>query len=166
MWHCSAPQNTTATVRNTVIDEIDRRILRVLQTDGRMSFKDLGREVGLSANATGVRVGRLLADGVITGVHAQVDHALLGRGLEAYVDCWLSGRDEEHWDHFERHIAADDRVIDATHITGKVDFRLRVVVASPTELDEFLRSLKREGGVAETDSRLILRRHAVGANAI
>ena len=166
MWHCSAPQDGAVTVETTVIDEIDRRILRVLQTDGRMSFKDLGREVGLSANATGVRVGRLLADGVITGVHAQVDHALLGRGLEAYVDCWLSGRDEEHWDHFERHIAADDRVIDATHITGKVDFRLRVVVASPTELDEFLRSLKREGGVAETDSRLILRRHAVGANAI
>ena len=131
-----------------------------------MSFKDLGREVGLSANATGVRVGRLMADGVITGVHAQVDHAQLGRGLEAYVDCWLSGRDEEHWDHFERHIAADDRVIDATHITGKVDFRLRVVVASPTELDEFLRSLKREGGVAETDSRLILRRHSVGLGAV
>lgn len=148
-----------------MIDEIDRRILRILQRDGRMSFKDLGREVGLSANATGVRVGRLMADGVITGVQAQVDHALLGRGLEASVDCWLSQRDEEHWDQFARHVMSDDRVLDAVHITGKVDFRLRVVVASPAELDEFLRSLKRDGGVEETDTRLILRRYAVGPGA-
>ncbi|MEM7286234.1 MAG: Lrp/AsnC family transcriptional regulator [Actinomycetota bacterium] len=148
-----------------MIDEIDRRILRVLQHDGRISFKDLGREVGLSANATGVRVGRLMAEGVITGVQAQVDHALLGRGLEAFVDCWLSERDEQHWDHFGRHVMDDDRVLDAVHLTGKVDFRLRVVVASPTELDDFLRSLKRDGGVAETDTRLILRRYEVGPSA-
>ncbi len=127
-----------------------------------MSFKDVGREVGLSANATGVRVGRLMADGVITGVQAQIDHAKLGRGLEAFVDCWLSERDEEHWDHFGRHVMNDDRVLDAVHITGKVDFRVRVVVESPTELDDFLRSLKRDGGVDETDTRLILRRYEVG----
>ena len=146
----------------TVIDEIDRRILRVLQRDGRMSFKELGREVGLSANATGVRVGRLMADGVITGVQAQIDHAKLGRGLEAFVDCWLSERDEEHWAHFEQYVMGDDRVLDAVHLTGKVDFRLRVVVESPIELDDFLRRLKRDGGVDETDTRLILRRYEVG----
>ena len=152
---------TLDTVDTTVIDSIDRRILDVLRDDGRISFKDLGAQVGLSANATGVRVGRLLADGVITGVHAHIDHAQLGRGLEAFVDCWLSERDEEHWDRFGAHVMADDRVLEAVHLTGKVDFRLRVVVSSPTELDDLLRSLKREAGVAETDTRLILRRYPV-----
>ncbi len=145
-----------------MIDEIDRRIIAALRADGRISFKDLGAEVGLSANATGVRVGRLLGDGVITGVHAHVDHALLGRGLEAFVDCWLSERDDEHWERFEQYIAGDDRILDAVHITGKVDFRLRVVVESPADLDQLLVALKREGAIAETDTRLILRRYAVG----
>jgi Lrp/AsnC family leucine-responsive transcriptional regulator len=145
------------TVNSTVIDEIDREIIAVMREDGRISIKDLGQRVGLSANATGVRVNRLLADGVVTGVHAQVDHAKLGRGLEAYVDCWLNDRSEDDWDTFERHVAADDRVLEAVHLTGKVDFRLRVVVESPTELDVFLRRLRLEAGVAETDSRLILR---------
>lgn len=122
-----------------------------------MSIKDLGQRVGLSANATGVRVNRLFADGVLTGVHAAVDHARLGRGLEAYVDVWLVERSETDWEQFERYVAADDRVLEAAHLTGKVDFRLRVVVASPAELDEFLRCLRIEAGVAETDSRLVLR---------
>jgi Lrp/AsnC family leucine-responsive transcriptional regulator len=145
-------------VLSTVLDDIDLRIIRALTGDGRISIKDLGRQVGLSANATGVRVTRLLADGVISGFHARVDHARLGRGLEVSVDCWLAHRNTEDWQRFERHVAADDRVLEAFHLTGKVDFRLRVVVASPTELDDFLRKLRSEAGVAETDSRLVLRR--------
>lgn len=147
-----------STVNATVVDEIDRRIIRTMQANGRMSVKDLGQEVGLSANATGVRVGRLMGEGIITGVHAQVDHALLGRGLEAYVDCWLAERGEADWERFEQYVADDDRVLEAVHITGKVDYRLQVVVASPSELDAFLRGLKRDANVAETDTRLVLRR--------
>lgn len=150
------------TVFSTVIDEIDRAIIRELQEDGRLSYRDLGERVGLSANATGVRVQRLRSDGVITGVHAHVDHAALGRGIEAYVDCWLESRDPEHWDRFVAHIVADDRVIDAVHLTGKVDYRLRVVVASATELDELLGDLRTKAGIGETDTRLILRSYALG----
>lgn len=146
---------------HTVIDAIDREIIRELEQDGRQSYRELGAAVGLSANATGARVARLLADGIITGIHAHVDHAQLGRPLEAYVDCWLSDRDEEHWHRFESYLPTDDRIIDAVHITGKVDYRLRVVVSTPTELDELLTSLKRHASIAETDSRLILRRHRV-----
>jgi Lrp/AsnC family leucine-responsive transcriptional regulator len=147
-----------------VIDEIDLRIIGELERDGRVSVKDLGRRVGLSANATGVRLNRLLDDGIISGVHARVDHERLGRGLEVSVDCWLGGRSEEDWQRFENMVADDPRVLEAVHITGKVDFRIRVVVASPQELDDFLRALRLRAGVAETDSRLILQRmKSVGA---
>lgn len=130
-----------------------------MQSDGRISLRDLGADVGLSPNATGVRVNRLIADGVISGIHARVDHAKLGRPLEAFVDCWLASREEERWAVFEAHVRADDRIIDAVHLTGKVDFRLQVVVASPADLDDLLSSLKRDAGIAETDTRLILRRY-------
>ncbi len=147
---------------STVIDDIDRDIIRALQEDGRLSYRDLGDRVGLSANAASARVGRLRVEGIITGIHAHVDHAALGRGLEAFVDCWLEQRDPEHWDRFVDHIVADDRVIDAVHLTGKVDYRLRVVVASAEELDELLGSLRTEAGIGETDTRLILRRYPLG----
>lgn len=124
-----------------------------------MTQNELGRHIGLSANATGVRVSRLLTSGIITGIHAHVDQAALGRGLEAYVDCWLEDRDPKQWDRFSQHIAADERILDAVHLTGKVDYRLRVVVSSAQELDELLGKLRTEAGIAETDTRLILRRY-------
>ena len=149
-----------------MIDAIDRDIIGHLQSDGRLSHKQLGELVGLSPNATGVRVQRLLADGVITGIHAQVDNARLGRPLEAYIDCWLAGREVEDWSAFEAHVALDDRVLDVVHLTGKVDYRLRVVVASSEELDAFLTGLKGEGRIAETNTQLILRRYAAGGTRL
>ena len=134
----------------------------MLRRDGRRSYREIGAEVGLSANAAAARVGRLLESGIVTGIHAHVDHAELGRPLEADVDCWMSNRDEEHWQEFEDYVATDDRIIEAVHLTGKVDYRIRVVVSSPTELDELLTGLKRNASIAETDTRLILRRYVVG----
>jgi Lrp/AsnC family leucine-responsive transcriptional regulator len=149
------------TVETNMIDLIDREIIRILQSDGRMSYRDIGDAVGLSANATGVRVTRLIADGVISGVHATVNQEAIGRPIEAYVDCWMENRDAQHWEEFAAYIKTDDRVLDAVHLTGKVDHRLRVAVASPADLDAFLMALKEHGAIAETDTRLILRRHSV-----
>jgi DNA-binding Lrp family transcriptional regulator len=103
-------------------------------------------------------------EGIITGIHARVDHSLIGRPLEGYVDCWLTSREAERWAEFEAYVLNDDRIIDAVHLTGKVDYRLRVVVSSPTELDELLMALKREASISETDTRLILRRFPVAGS--
>jgi Lrp/AsnC family leucine-responsive transcriptional regulator len=146
-------------VEITMVDVLDSEIIRILQGEGRLSFREVGERVGLSPNATGVRVSKLIEDGVITGIHAHVDHAKLGRPLEAFVDCWLDDRDPLAWDRVVDHIMSDDRIIDAVHLTGKVDYRLRVVVASPQELDEILGSLRIEAGIGETDTRLVLRNY-------
>ncbi|HEY6432609.1 MAG TPA: AsnC family transcriptional regulator, partial [Acetobacteraceae bacterium] len=71
---------------NEELGGVDRVILRELQRDGRLSFRDLGERVGLSANATAERVRRLMSAGVIRGVHAQVDPRALGQSLFAYID--------------------------------------------------------------------------------
>lgn len=105
-----------------------------------------------------------MTDGVISGIHAEVDQTALGRPIEAYVDCWMADREQEQWQAFEAYVLDDDRILDAVHLTGKVDYRLRVAVSSPGELDELLMALKRHAAIAETDTRLILRRYPVAGS--
>lgn len=141
---------------STVLDQIDSDIIRALQGNARLSNVELGRVVGLSPNAAGVRLQRLLARGVISGFHAAVDHAALGRPIEASIDIWLGeDRDREAIMHV---IADDDRVTECFHLTGPVDFRLRAQVASTDDLNALLIRLRTEGGTRQTDSRLLLER--------
>lgn len=139
---------------STVTDELDREILRALQIDGRMTHRELGKVVGLSANATGARVQRLIERGVIVGFQAVVDHAKLGRSMEATVDVWLN--DDRQRSPLMELVADDDRVVECFHLTGPLDFRLRARVASADDLNALLNRLRDEGGVRQTDSRLVL----------
>ncbi len=127
-----------------------------------MTMTVLGRKVGLSPNAAGARFARLVDSGVISGVHARVNPAALGREIEAIVDCRLRSPDER--EPLGRIVAADDRIEEAIHITGRVDFRLRVFVSSPNDLDQMLTVLRNEGGVAETDTTIVLSRLSVAGN--
>lgn len=138
----------------TVIDDLDREILRALQIDGRMTHRELGKVVGLSANATGARVQRLIERGVIIGFQAVVDHAKLGRSMEATVDVWLN--DDRQRSPLMGLVADDDRIVECFHLTGPLDFRLRARVASADDLNALLNRLRDEGGVRQTDSRLVL----------
>lgn len=138
------------------MDPIDSAIIRALQRNARLSNVELGREVGLSANAAGVRVQRLQERGVISGFHAAVDHAALGRPIEASIDIWL-GEDRDR-DAIMRVVADDDRITECFHLTGPVDFRLRARVASTDDLNSLLVRLRTEGGTRQTDSRLLLER--------
>ena len=73
------------------IDAVDEKILNLLSQDARRSYGDIGRRVGLSAPAVKRRVDRLEEAGVITGYTTVVDHAKLGRPLEAFTELSFSG---------------------------------------------------------------------------
>ena len=141
-----------------MIDQIDKLLLHHLARDGRASHRELGRAAGLSPNAAGARLGRLVERGVITGVHAAVDHAQLGRPLEVTMDVWLEHRPNDN--SFIDLVGSDDRIVDAIHITGPVDYRLHVRVASPEDLEDLLATMRRDAGVKQTDSRIVMGRLA------
>ena len=143
-------------MKSTVIDDLDRDILRELQRDARLTQRELGRLVGLSPNAAGARVQRLIDRGVISGFHAAVDHGALGRGIEASIDVWQ--KDDHDRDAFPQLAVADDRIIECIHLTGPLDYRVRARVSSPEDLNDLLMRMKDEGGVRSTDSRLLLER--------
>lgn len=138
------------------LDEIDRAILGLLQHDARSTQREIGRQVGLSPNAAGARVQRLVERGVIRAFRAEIDHAALGRSIEASVDLWMA--EDRDRDGLFRVVRDDDRIVECFHPTGPLDFRIRVRVASPEDLSDLLTRLRIEGGVRQTDSRLVLDR--------
>jgi len=142
------------TVYSTVIDNLDREIIRALVNNSRLTQRELGRSVGLSPNAAGARVQRLVSTGVITGFGARLNHAALGRPLEASIDVWQTGRNKRTT--FEDLVKHDDRIVECFFLTGPLDFRLRARLASAEDLNDLLITMKNEGGVRQTDSRLIL----------
>lgn len=119
-----------------------------------MTQRELGRSVGLSPNAAGARVQRLVEKGVITGFHASLNHEALGRPLESTIDVWVDGSRKD--DSFEQLVREDDRIVECFLLTGPLDFRLRARVASASDLNDLIHIIKLTAGVRQTDSRLIL----------
>jgi len=141
-------------VENTVIDEIDKEILRAVETRGRITQRELGKEVGLSPNAAGARLQRLIDRKIIVGFKATIDHAALGRPIEASIDVWLTdGGDRAA---LMDVVIADERVVECFHLTGPLDFRVRARVQSAGDLNDLLNTMRADGQVRQTDSRLIL----------
>lgn len=138
-----------------VIDDIDRDILRLLADNGRLSYAKLSEAVRLSPNAVAERVRRLAADGVITGVHAAIDAAALGRPLTALIDIRLTPTGTP--DRLEQAAAAIDGIEEIAFLTGRFDFQLRAACRDPADLDRLLRELRATAEVAETETRIVLR---------
>lgn len=153
-----------ATAKNVGLDEIDRRIIGILISQGRLSFRDLGAQVHLSANATAARVRRLQSANIIRGFHAQIDPTGLGWSLQAYIDVRL--RPGTSAQNFEAVAMKLPGVISAAILTGALDFRLRVACRGQSELVELIETLRSRAGVQETNTTVILKELAGNASAI
>lgn len=137
------------------IDAVDLRILGTLRHDGRISWRELGEQVHLSATSAADRVRRLEQAGVITGYHAGVDAAAVGRTVRSVVDVSLGPGDMA--DEFERRLADRDEVVFAAYVTGSADYSIVVECAGAPGLDAFVRWVRADEAVARTESKLVLR---------
>jgi len=142
-----------------VLDELDREILGIVSRDGRISYRDLGTRVSLSANAAAERLRRLVRLGVITGFHASVDHARVGPSLLALIDVRLPPSLSRSG--FETSVKDIPGVLSATLMTGKSDYQLRVACRDTDDLDTVIGALREKTGVQDTYSRLVLREISV-----
>lgn len=139
------------------MDATDDKIIDVLRVDARTSFSEIGRQVGLSTNATAARVRRLESAGVILGYRVVLgpEQAEAARGLEAFVDVRL---DPTHSSESFLAWARDlPEISDAVHVTGAYDYLVRARVPDTAALDRLLRRLKNDGGATHTQTRLALR---------
>lgn len=140
------------------LDATDRRILTVLQRDGRMTNADLAAEVGLSASACHRRVQRLEEAGVIRGYVALLDARKLERPTTVFVEITLSGQADELLEAFEREVRKIPDVLECHLMAGSADYLLKVVAH---DTDDFARihrqSLAKLPGVAQMHSSFSLR---------
>lgn len=137
-----------------VIDEIDREILRQLTIDGRMSYRQLGENVGLSSTAAAARMERLADCGVISGYQVRIDQRALGNMIHAIVD--IKFNHSTFSDKFVENLAEMDNVANAWCVTGPFDCRLEIWSPSPEDLNQSLLAIKQTGDVAELQTRLVL----------
>jgi Lrp/AsnC family leucine-responsive transcriptional regulator len=144
---------TQETTQNVVMDDRDRRILSVLQRDGRISYRNLAALVNLSPNATAERVFRLQEAGVIRGFSVLVAPEALGYKLQAYVDVKLQAGTSMQA--FEKALQKMDSERDATILTGAWDARLRVDCTDPAHLGRIIEELRSVQCVRETSSTVI-----------
>jgi Lrp/AsnC family transcriptional regulator, leucine-responsive regulatory protein len=141
-----------------MIDQIDRKILQQLQSDGRMSNQELSERVGLSPSPCLRRLRQLESEGVIQRYVALVDPAAVGLGVTAFVRVRLDQQDDRHLAVFEGAVAEFPEVMECYLMTGEADYQLRVLVGSLGEFEDFLRHrLTRIAGVAQVTTSFALR---------
>ena len=121
------------------IDKIDRKLLTLLQADGRMSNAQLAAEVGLSPAASPRRVQRLESGGLIEGYSARLNTRLLGGQQTVYIEITLDRQNETAMEAFERAVVALPEVQECHAVAADYDFLLRVDVDSGSDYERLRR---------------------------
>ncbi|MFT3989587.1 Lrp/AsnC family transcriptional regulator [Aestuariivirga sp.] len=141
-----------------MLDDADRRILKVLQSAGRISNVELAERVGLSPSPCLARVKALEQRGVIKHYAALVDPDSVGLGISVFIQITLERQIEKSLDTFEKRMAALDEVMECYLMTGDSDYLIRVVVADLRALERFIvRDVSTIPGVANIRSSMALK---------
>ena len=139
------------------IDSADRRILKVLQEDGRIGNAALARQVNLSAAACFERVKRLRASGYITGYAALLDAAKLDRALLIFVEIVLDRTTPDVFDAFAKGVRKMPEVLECHMVAGGFDYLIKARVKDMAAYRAFLGdSLTSLPGVRETHTYAVM----------
>lgn len=107
------------------LDRIDRKILRLLQQEGRISMTDLAQRVDLSVTPCAERVKRLERDGVITGYHAHLNPAALAQGLLVFVQIKLAAKSGAIFEEFRREVRKLPNILECHLVSGDFDYLIK-----------------------------------------
>jgi DNA-binding Lrp family transcriptional regulator len=145
-------------MRRARLDRIDRRILRDLQADGRITNVELARRAGISAPPCLRRVRTLEEAGIIRGYHAELAPEALGWGVTVFAQVGLSSQAEADLQAFEALVRAWPEVREAHMLAGETDFLLKIVAADWDSYQRFLSAkLTSAANVSHVKSALTLR---------
>jgi len=120
------------------LNKIDRKILRILQKDGRITYAELGRQVGLTTTPSIERVKRLEKEGYIKGYSAIVNPEQLDAGLIIFVQIKFDRTSKSNFAEFQRAVQKLEQVQECYLISGAFDYLLKARVANMSAYREFL----------------------------
>jgi Lrp/AsnC family transcriptional regulator, leucine-responsive regulatory protein len=137
------------------MDELDYRLVELLQRDGRATQLELSRSVGLSQPAVAERIRKLEERGIITGYTARVDASKLGKDITAFIG--VSIEHPKYFDGFARKVLAMPEVLEAHRVAGQDSYILKVRTRNTKTLDMLLvETLRTISGVTRTHTTIVL----------
>ena len=141
-----------------LLDLQDRKILSVLQKDGKISIQDLADKVGMSTSPCWRRVRKLEEAGLISGYVALLDTRKLGLNTRAYVHISLIDHTEESIRIFDEFVARQEQIVECCSITGSDDYLLNIIATDPESLEKFImKQILRLGIVRSSTTHFVLR---------
>ena len=136
------------------IDEIDAKILELLQRDGRMQRSDVAEEVDLSISAVSERMRKLEERDVIEEYRAVVDAKRLRLDITAFIRVSVDG--SEHYPNFVDQVEGMEQVLELHSITGAGSHLMKVRTTDTTALEGFLSDIQAISGVSKTTTSIVL----------
>jgi Lrp/AsnC family leucine-responsive transcriptional regulator len=138
-----------------LLDEIDRKLLALLQDDDRVPVVELGKAIGVAPSTLNDRIRRLTKQGIITGFHAELAPERIGLDLLAFVYVGWSDPNTESL--FLEKIAVTPQVLECHHVTGAWNYLLKVRLPTTRDLEAFLAGvLKQVPGLQRTETIIVL----------
>jgi DNA-binding Lrp family transcriptional regulator len=138
----------------TELDKTDRRLLELLRQNGRRSFSDMARIVGMSVAAVKRRVDRLEETGVLCGYNVRIDHARLGWTVDAFAEVRYSGRTQVN--DIMRSAAAVPEVQAVYTVAGELDALVQIRARDLPHLMTVIDQLRGGGAVTGTRTLMVL----------
>jgi Lrp/AsnC family leucine-responsive transcriptional regulator len=136
------------------LDDIDVKILEILQKKGRTRRNDLAEAVGLSLPSVSERLRKLEENGSIRGYHATVDPRKLGKDIAAFIFVTIDS--SKHYQQFIDHAHNADEILECHAITGEGSHLLKIRTTNTASLEKLLARIQAWGGVVSTRTNLVL----------
>jgi Lrp/AsnC family transcriptional regulator, leucine-responsive regulatory protein len=141
-------------MRGSTLDEIDLKLLGLLQEDGRMSQHDLAEAVGLSSPATGERLRKLEERGVIRGFTAVLDPKLLGQDVTAFIAVGIDG--SKFYPDFVEKAREHPEIMECHAVTGQGSHLVKIRTRDTSTLERLLAVIQSWPGVHWTTTSIVL----------
>lgn len=135
------------------MDDIDRKILKILQENARTSLKTIAEKTFLSSPAVSARIEKLERDGIIAGYHALVDPMKLGYHIIAFINLDVIPEDKPK---FYAYAAGVPNILECSCVTGDFSMLMKVAFPSTMELDIFIGQLQKFG---KTSTQIVFSTH-------
>lgn len=137
-----------------MLDDIDVKIIEILQKNGRTRRNDLAEAVGLSLPSVSDRLRKLEEGGIITGYVATVHPKKLGKDITAFIMVTVDS--SKHYHNFIEHAVATDEILECHAITGEGSHLMKIRTENTATLEKLLAKIQSWSGVTGTRTHLVL----------
>ncbi len=137
-----------------LIDETDKKIIRLLQENSRMSASDISKKVYLSVSAVSDRIRKLERDGIIKEYTAILSPEKMEKELSAFI--LISLKNPQVSEHFLQFVHGENDILSCFYIAGEFDYMIKIVTKNTNTMTEILNRIKSINGVIKTNTMVVL----------